>query len=122
MTGRPQRPFIVTFVLTPGLVRGSSGGGNELPIPPKAEQAQLRLPLEQGEYRTYAAVLQTPDGDKVWSGRGLKARAANAGRSVVINLPAKLLVNGYYVLTLSGETAEGTVEEVSEYSFSVLRK
>ncbi|MEJ7616642.1 MAG: hypothetical protein WKF30_06660 [Pyrinomonadaceae bacterium] len=108
------------FLLMPGLVR-SGGEANKLEIAPGTGQVQLRVDLEKDAYQNYRAALQTIDGDQVWNGRAA-ARRINSGKVVVLRVPAKLLSKGDYVLALSGVTAEGTVEDVGEYSFSVVKR
>jgi hypothetical protein len=46
-------------------------------------------------------------------------RAGNRGRPVIARIPAKLLVEGEYVLSLSGLTPKGTAEEAVKYYFKV---
>jgi len=58
----------------------------------------------------------------VWSGRAAKVQRIGSGKAVVLRVPANLLSKRDYVLTLSGVTAEGTVEEVGEYSLSVVKR
>lgn len=117
----PPQPGIAMFVLMPGLVRGG-GAANKLEIAPGTSQLRLRVDLEKDAYRSYRAVLQTADGDEVWSGRAAQAQRIGSGGAVVLRVPAELLSKGDYILTLSGVTAGGTVEEVGEYSLSVVRR
>lgn len=115
------RPSVATFVLTPGLLR-SSGKQNNLNLTSPTDAVRLQLDLAANDYPTYRAVLQTPDGDEVWSARGLKSQAVRDRRTVIVRVPAELLKRGDYNLTLGGETADGSVEVINEYALSITTK
>ena len=116
----PARPVTATFILTPGLSR-DAGSARNLIIPPGTTQIQLRLPLEQGmstDFKNYRVLLSLAEGARVWSGAVKPA----GDRTLVMNLPARLLRRGDYVLELKGVTAGGNTEPVAEYSFRILQK
>jgi hypothetical protein len=119
-----SRPKFATFTLAPGLVRDPNEV-RQLSIPPGAGRVRLRLELEGGSYQSYRAelgVLRGARAEEIWSQDGLKARPSEGGRVVVLSVPASLLSGGDYLLRLSGLTAAGNIEDLSEYSFQVERK
>lgn len=119
----PQQSALgtITFILTPDLVRGA-GEPKRLIIPRDANLVRINLDFEQGEYRSYRAVLETVDGKRIWSNGSLKARPGSAGKMVSLGLPAGLFKKSGYILTLSGVNASGSSESVAEYYFSVVKK
>jgi len=120
---KPQRSALsaVTFVLTPDLVRGADEP-KKLTIPQRADFVRMQLYLDGDDYKSYRAVLETVEGNKVWSSGSLKARPNNSGKVVTLGLPASLFVRGDYILTLSGVKADGSLENVGEYYFNVVKK
>jgi len=117
-------PSFLSFTLAPGLVRDGDGP-KRLLIPANAGSLRLQLDLMRpGDYRGYRTALrrETPDGPEVWSQDVPRAGSAASSRTVVANLPAKLLPPGVYVLVLSGRTGGGEVEEIDEYYFTVVKQ
>jgi hypothetical protein len=111
----------LSFALVPGLVRDVDGM-KRLTIPAGVNQVRLRLTLNRpGAYPNYRAVLQTLDGAELWTQNLPRANSIASGRAVAVNLPAKLLPPGDYVLALKGQSAGGAMEAVDEYYFSVVR-
>ena len=100
-----------------------TGEAKRLIIAPGSDLLRLQLDLKQkGEYQSYRAVLQTAEGNEVWSQDSLRARATAAGQAVVLRLPARLLPEGDYQLTLKGLTASREFEEVGDYYFSIVKR
>lgn len=103
---------IPSFDLSPILERGAgsipavSAGG--------ASAVRLRLKLEQNEWQTYRAVLETAEGATLWTSPHLKA----VGSMVSTQIPASALKPGDVVLRLRG-TANGAEESVADYAFRV---
>jgi len=118
---QPQPPSVLSFVLTPGLVR--SGGTRTLSVPPGASSIVLRLNIESdSNYSTYHAVLETADGRRVWSANMGKSQRPAAALTLPA-LPAKNLPPDDYVLLLSGMRPDGgDFEDIADYSFRVVRK
>jgi hypothetical protein len=103
-----------------GVVR-DLGDSNHLAIPGDAAVVRLDLTIQQNDYKAYRADLRRAEGDLVWQHNGISVKAATAGRAgIVLQLPARILRNDDYILTLSG-TASGRTEVVGEYSFRVTR-
>lgn len=118
---RAPRSTIASFMLTPGLVR-DTGESNRLIITPGITVVRLHLSVEEAVYQSYSAVLETVEGQEVWSRRGLRAQSNRSGKAVVMSLPANLLSQRDYILTLRGASAAGEVEDVGEYSFRVIKR
>jgi hypothetical protein len=116
------RPSVLSFVLTPGLVRG--GGARTLAVPDGTSSVALRLNVEAGTFQNYRAAVETADGRQVWRADSLKPRRSRgAGASVNLPaIPARSLPPGDYVLLLSGVRPDGAVEGVADYSFRVVRR
>jgi hypothetical protein len=113
---------VLSFILAPGLVRDVDGP-KRLTIPPSVNQVRLQLTLKRpGAYRSYRVVLQTLDGAELWQQNLPSTRPQTAGQSVTVNLPAKLVPPGDYVLALKGRAAGGELEELDEYYFSTVRQ
>lgn len=118
----PQaRPVIATFMLLPGLARGQGGERTQVIIPPRADQIRLQLNLEEDLYPRYRAVLQNPDGTEVWNGRVPQTKKKGS-KAITLLVLTKLLSKGDYRLILKGETAEGEIETINEYPFSIVKK
>lgn len=120
---KPHRSSLstITFILTPELVRGASEP-KRLVIPQGAELVRMQLDLERGDYKSYRAVLETVEGNRIWSSGSLKARPNNSGKIFTLGLPASLFTKRGYILRLSGVIADGRLESVGEYYFNVVKK
>jgi hypothetical protein len=114
------RPTIFSFLLTSGLLRGG-GEPQRLTIPRGADQVELRMRLEANDYTSYQAVIRTVEGAEVFSRQNIKPRAGRNGATIAIKAPATKLSAGDYILTLSGLTPAGAVEEVNRYFFRIGR-
>jgi hypothetical protein len=117
---RQVGPAIVSFVLPSGSVRGINEP-RQVPIPLRASSVRLQLEGE-GEYTSYRVQLRTAAGQEVWDKSGLPARSTAEGPVVIINLPARVLSPGDYELELRGVTAQGDVDVIDYYRFSVVRR
>jgi hypothetical protein len=115
---RSRAANVVSFVLTTGLVRGN-GTLQTLRIPRGADAARLTLPVSDGHYASYSAVIQTPEGGKIWQGKA--SLLEPAAKSVSVTVPTGNLPSGDYILSLTGFTAVGRPEPVADYSFRVNR-
>jgi hypothetical protein len=119
---RAQEPSagpILTFSLSPGLVRGHAPA-RPFVVAPSAVQVRLQLELrEEPGGRIYRAELQTPDGHVLFSESGLAPARSTAGRFVDLLVPAALLTRGDYILMLSASAPGAPLGEVDSYVFSV---
>ncbi len=99
----PPSP-VVSFILTPGLVRDTSTRPPTLLIPSGARvRLQLDLPASAaGKHQNYRGFLQTADGDQVWQ------QDLPAATPLTVELPPDLLTRNDYILELFGPEPLGT--------------
>lgn len=115
---------IASFMLTPGLTRDGVET-NKLVIPHSAQLVRLQLSLESsGNYSSYRASLQRVGQDSIWQQTIKSSRMKRSGnpaalKSITLRLPASLLTNGEYLLTLTGASVQGEMEIVGDYPFTV---
>ena len=112
---------IVSLLVVPGFER-SAGGANDLIIPSHTRRVRLQLALEGNKHQNYRAVLRSVEGKEIFARHGLKARLTLSGRAVTLELPAHAFPQGDFILTLSGTTSEGEVEDLHKYFLNVSRK
>jgi len=103
-------PFIATFVLISGSIRGE-GETNEIKIPPNAKTVRFRIDLPSNEYRTYDASLNRVEGQRLFVQNHLKPRRS----TLFVELPASKLPSGTSILTLTANA-----EPVAKYVIRVL--
>ena len=82
---------------------------------------QFRIRLETPDkYRSYGAALRTYAGKEIWRRDRIQPGQVHPNE-LILRLPAKLLANEDYVLTLSGEIEAVGSEEIVDYAFRVRR-
>jgi hypothetical protein len=117
----------LSFLLPPDVVmRTGTEAGQRKPklIPTNAGAVELRLIVDlddRNAYRRYAAVVNTAEGAQVWGHNDVRAVARDAN-TLVLRLPAGLLRPGEYKIQLLGRSAGGAMEEIDEYSLSVVQR
>ena len=110
-----------TFILTPGLTRGNDEP-EKLIIPTSAKALRVQLDLEREEsYRGFVAEIRTARGNLVLSRSGLTMHRTNYGQAVSIVVPANVLSNGEYEVTLKGVSARD-FQVVGYYYFITQRR
>jgi anti-sigma factor RsiW len=114
---RSELPRTVSFLLT-ALLRDTSEA-NTFSVPPGTETVVLKVVLEAGDYSSYSALIQTTSGANVWRRDRLRSPRGRNGKVLVLELPARLLPAGEYVLELRGQTG-GKSEEIAGYSFRIV--
>lgn len=115
-------PVVATLLLTVAGTRGAEADPPEvLRLTARTEEVRLRLNLGDADYRGYSGVLRRAGGDEVFSWRRVTPRAAKAGQTISLVIPARRLTKGDYVLTLKGARQTGEAEDVSVSRFSVER-
>lgn len=118
---QPVASQIATFILTPGLTRGTDEP-EKLIISAAARTVQLQLDLEREEdYQSFVAEIRTARGNLAWSRSGLALKRTSYGQSVFLTIPARLISNGEYEVALKG-VAKGKLEAVGYYYFIALKK
>jgi hypothetical protein len=111
------KPLTVAFVLLPGAVR-DSGESTRLLISRQVELVKLTIELARAaEYKTCRAVLRTAEMEQVWS-----ENVRPDIRALELNLPARLIPSGDYILSVEGTTPGGEVEAQPSYTFRVVRR
>ncbi|MDQ6785885.1 MAG: hypothetical protein M3033_03585 [Acidobacteriota bacterium] len=119
-TPEKQRAPVTAFLaLAVGGVR-SGGETKTLQIAPNITDVRLKLDFEGGDFENYSATVQTVDGRAIWRGRAVSSKTQMA-HSASINLPARLLARGDYLVTLSGTEKSGAPQTIEEYYFTVRR-
>jgi hypothetical protein len=108
---------IATFVLPVATMRGSSG--SSFRIDPDMREVQLQAPIQNPEYKSYEADLQTADGQSLSKWKKLKSVQGANGAAILIKIPASKLRGRNYVLRVSGITAEGRIEDAGFYTFEI---
>jgi hypothetical protein len=121
-TDAPSRAAaqVASILLTPVLTR-DAGQPNTLRLRPETTTARLQLPFEGGDYRRYFVVLRTVEGEQVWRGAAVPTRAAGAGVTATVNVPARVFRRQDHTATLYGVTPDGASHEVSDYFLTVLK-
>lgn len=117
-----QQVATASFILMPGLVRDRDEP-ERLVIPREMRKAELKLDLEGEEkYRSFRVELRTMGGNLLWSQAVRSASESASGKAVAITLPASILINGEYEITLKGSSGEGPLEVFRYYYFLVMRR
>lgn len=79
---------------------------------------RMRLEVKEGGYQSYSATLRTPEGIEIWN----QQLGPQPPHNISLRLPAKLLVSGDYILSLSGVTVSGEDVNAGKYYFRVETK
>jgi len=111
---------IVSFVLTPQL-RGV-GQAQAVSIPVKSVRVTMQLSLEPNDYQTFAvALLDQSNHQELWRSGKLKAGSRGDDRTLKVSFSAVLLKPQGYALQVSGISANGQSEVLSDYPFKVVK-
>jgi hypothetical protein len=111
---------IASFVLTPQL-RGA-GQPQSVSIPVKTARVTMQLNLEPNDYQTFTvALLDQSNHQEVWRSGKLKASSRGDNRTLSVSVSAGLLKPQGYALQVSGISANGQSEVVSDYPFKVVK-
>ena len=108
---------IVAFALVPGSTR-AAGEEPIFVVPDGADVIRFTAPIDRPVYRSYHAIVRTPEGVEVWRKNDLQPQPG-AAMPVVLDIPASSLVSAHYALTVSGDKADGSSEDVADYSFRI---
>lgn len=83
-----------------------------------AEIVRLRLELLEDKYPTYRVTLQSPEGGEIFTLGGLRSRASDGGRLIIIDVPPGAVPPGSYLVRLSGAEAGGaSAVDIGSYFF-----
>lgn len=98
-------------------------GDRTLALPEAAEFVVLYVDLEvDNDYPSYRATLKTKAGAHLWTSSDLPVRVSKWGSEAVARIPAGLLDEDDYELTLEGRAADGVVHVLYSYKFDVDRE
>lgn len=110
---------VASFILAPPM-RGI-GQVPAVSIPARTEYVALQLDLESADYPTYRVLLRDQSNSQIlWRSGRLKPGAKRDGKALSITFRAGLLKPQTYILRVSGVSANGTSEVVSDYPFKVV--
>jgi hypothetical protein len=118
-----KQSSVLAFLLSPGAIRSGSSqdlNRNRLDIPSNVKSIELKLKLEEDQYKSYRVVIQTADGEMVQWKNLLKSTNGETGKVIRVNINKRHLVKGDYMLTLSGLTETGNPEYINDYYFRVI--
>ena len=115
--------MIASFVLTPPGTRGGGRGksSSTIAIKPGAQVLRLELLVPYEAEGFYSVVIETVDGKESFRQDDLAARAAGSAEIVDVLLPADLLPENDYVVTLRQIQVSGELQKVGSFSFRLLR-
>jgi anti-sigma factor RsiW len=113
----------VTLHLSIGVTRSAdTGPAQTLTIPTGTKEVRLRLDLKENDYASYGVSLRAVGGREIFGRRGLKPVPAKSRARLNLTLPADGLITGDYMLTLSGISQDGSVEDLSKSIFRVEKR
>ena len=116
----PGQTSIASFILTPGL-RGV-GQIQTLSIPPGSRRVALQLNLEPNDYQAYrVALIDQSNHQTLWQSGRLSAHSGDSGKAVSVSFSSGLLKPQTYVMQVSGVSANGKIEVMSDYPFKVVK-
>lgn len=110
----PSGTFVVALIS--GTVRDSGEETKRVTWPANTGKVRFKLDVAPREYRSYRAVLQTPEGQRKLSNNNLKIATGNF---VPFEVPVTVLIPGEYQIVLTGIKSSGPREEVGNYYFRV---
>jgi hypothetical protein len=109
---------IATITLT---TDAFSRGSADLPvirITPAIARLRIRIELDENEsYRSYTGVIETFEGRQIWNGEYVTT--GGSLNKTVFSVPANVLANEHYTLTVRGKKENGEVVAIGDYSFRV---
>lgn len=112
---------LLALVLSPG--SRSNEAVKSLIVSGSVQTVRLQLNLNAGyEYRAYQVKLQTAAGALIRSWKRLSTASVRGKRVVFVAVPAGLLSEGQYELTVSGIAEPNRIEDVDYYYFRVQKE
>lgn len=116
-----QANVTLTVTLIPGAFRDPAPSNNFV-LPANFNQVQLTLKTAADSSQTYRAVLQTAEGQEVFTADKLQVEIVDGEKAIIFNVPANALTTGDYRLHLSSFSQDGSLQNSVTYYFRVLKK
>ena len=116
----PESGTIYAVTLSARPTRGVEAAETKFRIPAGTGLVQLRVPLPPDEYPAYRVVLLSSDNSELWRGSNVKGTVEAGTHFLTANVPARLLPPGTYKLKVSGVLADGKIEDLPGYQFTVI--
>ena len=120
VTKSPPQIRIASFVLTPSLRSGSRI--SSLSLARDITDVAMSLQLEADDYDAYRVKLLTESNATLWQSGSLKLSNKGENKSLNVRFPAKSLKSEIYFLQVSGISADGASEIISDYPFRIVRQ
>ena len=117
---RLRQTAIASFVLTPQ--RRNVGEVPLVSLRRDTLNVQLNLKLEPNDYRSYRVALVDPNTNQVLWRSGKLVRPTSNTDNIGVSLRAALLKPKTYTLNLSGISADGASEFMTQYPFKVVQQ
>ena len=112
---------MLSLILVPGAGRGGAHV-DELSLTPQTQRVQLQLLLSPGENQpNYRAEIRTKQGDLIHTQNQLLSRRTKDGKALQLTIPAQLLKDGSYVVSLFGVPPGQAPELINHYDFKISR-
>jgi hypothetical protein len=89
-------------------------------ITPQTKIVQLRIPVTSDRYQSYRLLLRDSAGREILEFDGLKVRTIGQAKLLVLQIPARILSQDDYLLTISGLNSAGRFEDTGDYPFRAL--
>lgn len=116
----PPKINIASFILAPPL-----RGGNqiqEISVSSEIDYVAMVLQIESEDYKSYrVSLINRATGKNLWQSGAIKPKTSGENKRLNIRFPAKLLQPQIYSLEVSGVSPNGAIENISDYSFRVVR-
>jgi anti-sigma factor RsiW len=109
---------IVSFFLTPGLLRGN-GEAKRNVIPTGAREVNLQLSFNDEQYERYDIVITNVEGREVWRKDAGKPQSRNGGKAITVRVPAGLFKTNDYIVNVIGTDSS---DKVARFVFTVVRQ
>ena len=114
----PANNNVPAVTLLPFSLR-ENGALPRLTILPTAEVVQLRVTTTANTYQSYNLEVSPIQGEQLVQ---FDVQPQTTGNTLILQLPARILKQDDYVVTLRGVKADGVIEDVGEYAFRVVRQ
>jgi len=93
-------------------------------VPLRTRWINIRLTLENDDYKVYEAVVETAKGSEIRRIGGLKSQLSGGNKVVDLRISSCLIQAGDYIVKLSGILGgnKGNEEDMEEYGFRTVNR